>query len=76
MSNGEVICKNCEVEGKVEGKLSVSELLTLKATSVITGDIIAKRLAIEPGAKFTGNCQMTGNASQSEFKKPEEKPAK
>ena len=70
---GEVQCKNCDVEGKVEGRLSVSELLTLKATSVINGDIVAKRLAIEPGAKFTGNCQMTNNGIQADPKKQPEK---
>ncbi len=55
---GEVHCKNSDVEGKVEGKINVQELLALKSTSVLLGDIIAKRLAIEPGAKFTGNCSM------------------
>ena len=56
---GEVYCKNSDVEGKVEGKINVQELLSLKATSIIHGDISAKRLAIEPGAKFTGNCSMS-----------------
>ncbi len=66
---GEIHCKNCDVEGKVEGKITVSELLTLKSTSNILGDISAKRLAIEPGARFTGNCQMTSDANQPEVKK-------
>lgn len=73
---GEIKCKNCDVEGKIEGKITVSELLTLKATSVIDGDIDAKRLAIEPGAKFTGNCQMTSNVSQAQPKSAEEKTGK
>ena len=67
---GEVDCKNCDVEGIVDGRLSVSELLTLKATSNINGDIVAKRLAIEPGAKFSGNCHMTNEGGQPEIKKP------
>jgi len=37
----------------------VAELLSLKATSQITGDIITNRLAIEPGCRFSGNCKMT-----------------
>jgi cytoskeletal protein CcmA (bactofilin family) len=61
---GEIICKNSDVEGKIEGKITVQELLSLKATSVLLGDIIAKRLAIEPGAKFTGNCNMNVDSSQ------------
>src|SRR5512147_1218629 len=58
---GEIICKNSVLEGKVEGKISVSELLTLKATSSLLGDIITRRLAIEPGAKFSGNCSMSAD---------------
>lgn len=55
---GEIVCKSADVSGKIEGKINVSELLTLKPSSVIHGDIITLRLAIEPGAMFTGNCKM------------------
>jgi len=55
---GEIVCKNSEVLGAINGKITVSELLSLKASSRIEGDIITKKLAIEPGAKFTGNCNM------------------
>ena len=55
---GEIECKNSEVLGEVHGKIQVSELLSLKATAKIFGDIITKKLAIEPGSKFTGNCSM------------------
>ena len=44
---GEVYCKHSDVEGKIEGKINVNELLSLKSTSSILGDIAAKRLAIE-----------------------------
>lgn len=56
--NGEIICKNSEVSGIIEGKISVSQLLNLKASSKIFGDIVTSKLAIEPGARFTGNCNM------------------
>ena len=56
---GEVLCKNSEVSGMVEGKISVGQLLTLKTSSKIVGDIITFKLSIEPGAKFTGNCKMS-----------------
>ena len=73
---GEVICKNSEISGILEGKISVSQLLNLKASSKITGDITTSRLSIEPGAKFSGNCKMSdydeneGGAS-SKGKEPE-----
>ena len=60
---GEITCKNSDVEGKVEGKIIVQELLSLKSSSVLLGDIIAKRLAIEPGARFTGYCNMNIDSS-------------
>jgi len=55
---GEVECKNSEVSGLIEGKITVSQLLNLKASSKINGAIITGKLSIEPGAVFTGNCAM------------------
>ncbi|MCU0460061.1 MAG: polymer-forming cytoskeletal protein [Bacteroidales bacterium] len=55
---GEVECKNSEVSGMVDGKITVSQLLNLKATSKINGTIVTGKLSIEPGAVFTGNCAM------------------
>ncbi|MGE5350420.1 MAG: bactofilin family protein [Actinomycetota bacterium] len=55
---GEVECKNSEVSGMIDGKITVSQLLNLKATSKINGTIITGKLSIEPGAVFTGNCAM------------------
>jgi len=75
--NGEVICKNSEVSGIVEGKLSVEQLLNLKASSKIIGDIATSKLSIEPGAKFTGNCKMNekennnGGGTTSKEKEPD-----
>jgi len=55
---GDVFCINADFSGKVNGKADVKELLTLKASSVFLGDIITNKLAIEPGAKFSGTCSM------------------
>ena len=58
--NGEIRCKNCEVEGVIEGKVVVEELLSLRAVSKLYGEIKTGKLAIEPGATFTGKCDMGG----------------
>ena len=68
---GEVYCENAEVEGKVEGVLKVKEFLSLKSTAVINGEMYSTKLAIEPGANFSGKCDMSGNFSSSS-KKTEE----
>lgn len=76
---GEIYCKNSDIEGKIEGRIIVQELLTLKSTSFIKGDIVAKRLAIDPGAKFTGSCNMSSDgepAKQPEITTKEEKDPK
>jgi cytoskeletal protein CcmA (bactofilin family) len=56
---GEVNCKNSEVAGILEGKIIVGQLLNLKASSKINGDITTSKLSIEPGAVFSGNCKMS-----------------
>jgi cytoskeletal protein CcmA (bactofilin family) len=56
---GIINCKNSDIFGIVEGKINVSELLSLKSSSQVVGDITTNRLAIEPGCMFTGNCKMT-----------------
>jgi len=55
---GEISCKNSDISGFVEGKVTVIELLSLKTTARINGDISTSKLAIEPGARFTGYCEM------------------
>jgi cytoskeletal protein CcmA (bactofilin family) len=71
---GEVICKNSEVAGIIEGKITVGQLLNLKASSKIYGDIVTSKLSIEPGAVFSGNCKMSdtdSNAGTTIFKDKE-----
>jgi cytoskeletal protein CcmA (bactofilin family) len=57
---GEVICQSSDIEGTLVGKINCQDLLSLKATAKLQGDINTKKLAIEPGAVFTGNCSMAG----------------
>jgi len=70
---GEIDCKNAEVSGKIEGKIEVKEQLTLKGSSMINGDIVTNKLAIEPGAKFTGSCSMESTIQNGNIVKPLEK---
>jgi len=64
MIDGEIACKNADVSGKINGKIEVKELLLLKNTSDLIGDIFTGKLSVEPGAKFTGTCTM-GNAPKN-----------
>jgi cytoskeletal protein CcmA (bactofilin family) len=77
---GEVICKNSEIAGYLEGKIMVGQLLNLKASSKINGEIATAKLSIEPGAVFSGNCKMSDSESNGGSgivkEKEPEKPAK
>ncbi len=58
---GDIMCQNADISGKVSGVVSVKELLFLKNTAEVNGDIDTNKLVVESGAKFNGNCSM-GNA--------------
>lgn len=55
---GEVMCANADISGEIKGTLNVAEMLALKATAKIMGDMVTGKLSIEPGAIFTGSCNM------------------
>lgn len=55
---GDITCQNADISGQVKATIRVKELLSLKATSKVLGEIYTNKLAIEPGAKFTGTCNM------------------
>jgi cytoskeletal protein CcmA (bactofilin family) len=70
---GQIICSNIEVSGYIKGKVTGSELITMKSTSQIIGDIIAGKLSIEPGAMFSGSCMMNGSNPSNGTEKPIQK---
>ena len=55
---GNILAQNADIEGEVKGRIEVSELLVLKATAVINGDIVTGKMVVEPGAVFNGSCRM------------------
>ncbi|MDZ7743544.1 MAG: polymer-forming cytoskeletal protein [Bacteroidota bacterium] len=70
---GEIKCKNADVSGKVSAKIYVEQLLSLKATADFSGELKTGKLAIEPGAKFTGSCEMNSGSGPMTQKVSNEK---
>lgn len=66
--DGEIICSNADICGTVNGKLSVTELTIFKSTADFSGDIITKKISIEPNAIFSGTCKMDAEKSASKNK--------
>ena len=78
MVEGDVVCQNADISGELKASISVSELLSLKSTAKLHGDILTNKLAIEPGASFTGSCSMGAvikDINQVEQKEKQEKTA-
>lgn len=65
---GDIKCKSCEIAGSQKGKIYITEQLSLKATSNVTGDIVTGKLSIEPGAYFAGTCSMGDESVINESK--------
>lgn len=55
---GDVVCKNADITGKLTGKLSVSDLLFLKSSANVQGDIVTNKIVVESGAIMNGTLQM------------------
>ncbi|MFN4762074.1 polymer-forming cytoskeletal protein [Gillisia sp. Q332] len=68
---GNLDCQNADFEGKFLGKLIIHETLTLRSSAIIEGEVIAGKLAIEPGAAFNASCEMKG--ALKNVKKDEQK---
>jgi cytoskeletal protein CcmA (bactofilin family) len=62
---GDIICKNADILGVINGKLSVSDFLVLKSTAKVKADVTTGRILIEAGAFFSGLCNMVGGESNN-----------
>lgn len=60
---GNINAANAIIEGKINGNVIVAEVLSLKSTALIEGDIQMKKLIVENGAVFNGKSQMNGGGS-------------
>lgn len=59
---GDIICENIDLWGKVDGNLFVKDTLSLMEGCSVNGNLNVKRLAVELGSVFNGNCRMITEA--------------
>ena len=55
---GDIICENIDLWGKVNGNVYVKDTLALMEGCHVDGNLNIKRLSVELGATFNGNCRM------------------
>lgn len=68
---GNIDGQQADITGKVQGNITVKELLQLKGQCNVQGNIAAEKLQIEPTATFNGQCQMGSTASIVQIKSNE-----
>ncbi len=61
---GEVSAQKIIIGGKVEGNLRIQEIVEIKATGKVLGDIITKIISIMEGAKVNGKIGMEVDANR------------
>ena len=65
---GNLVCVNAEIDGAMDGELTIENLLVLHSTARIKGDIQTMKLTIEEGAYFEGACVMKSPVSNTSMK--------
>ena len=55
---GDVQCENAVIEGRFEGILMVSDVLHVKETARVEGDVATQKLIVQPGSVFNVKCKM------------------
>ena len=63
---GDIICENIDLWGKVDGNLFVKDTLSLMEGCSVNGNLNVRRLSVELGSTFNGNCRMI---TEAEFNK-------
>ena len=59
---GDILCDNVDLWGKVEGNLYVKDTLALKEGCIVNGNLHIKKLSVELGSVFNGNCKTITDA--------------
>lgn len=60
--SGDISCQTASIEGKVDGKIQVSELLSIKSSGSFKGDMDAGKLEVQQGAVIEGTVNMSNNS--------------
>ncbi|MEZ4894697.1 MAG: polymer-forming cytoskeletal protein [Saprospiraceae bacterium] len=61
--DGEIHCQNAVVEGRFKGKMTVTELLNIRETAEVEGEISTNKLLVQSGAHFNVSCRMEAVSS-------------
>lgn len=73
---GEITCQNAVIEGDFKGTLQVKELLNIRETAKVQGEISYSKLIVQPGGIIEGTLSISGNKPLSAKLNPNSKKEK
>ena len=72
---GDIICDNCDICGKLDGNVYVKDTLGLKDGCIVNGNLHIRRISVELGSTFNGNCRMMNEGEFDKLSGVDKKPA-
>ncbi|MDC0579240.1 polymer-forming cytoskeletal protein [Bacteroidia bacterium] len=60
---GCIKAKDCDISGKTQGEVNISNLLLIKSTGKVNGDIFTSKMVLENGGEYNGTCSMGNSIS-------------
>lgn len=64
---GDLLCNVVDMWGKMDGDIYVKDVLSVKNSAVINGNIYVRKFQVEMGAQINGSCHMIGEAEFEKF---------
>ncbi|MEZ4954551.1 MAG: polymer-forming cytoskeletal protein [Saprospiraceae bacterium] len=65
---GTIKCQNAVIEGRFDGNLLVKELLNIRETANVTGEVSYGKLIVQSGAVISGSYKVAGEGGNGSFK--------
>ncbi len=62
---GDIKCENAVIEGRFDGNLQVTDLLNVRETAQVSGDVKTNKLIVQSGAIFNVSCKMGSQMSNN-----------
>ncbi|MEY4134832.1 MAG: bactofilin family protein [Saprospiraceae bacterium] len=62
---GDVRCASAVIEGRFEGSIFIADLLNVRESATVSGEVTTGRLVVQSGANFNVQCNMAGGAGTS-----------
>ena len=61
---GTVLCSSADIEGAINGTIHVEDLLSIRSTGQVKGDVVMSKLVVESGAVFNAKSSMKDEATE------------